>query len=78
MSRSRGWTPFIRAPPMRISPSVIVSRPAVIRSSVVFPQPDGPRRTTNWLSGIVKEMSSMTFTGPKDFPTRSYSTVAIT
>src|SRR5438094_1878703 len=32
---------------MRISPSVMSSSPAIIRSAVVFPQPDGPTRITN-------------------------------
>ena len=31
-------------PPMQQSPSVIASRPAIIRSSVDLPQPDGPSR----------------------------------
>ena len=28
-------------------PEVIVSRPAIIRSAVVLPHPDGPTKTTN-------------------------------
>src|ERR687898_989056 len=47
MSRSRGAIPFTTLSPMRISPSEISSRPATIRSAVVFPQPDGPTRTMN-------------------------------
>jgi hypothetical protein len=31
----------------RISPPEIVSRPAIIRSAVDLPQPDGPTRTRN-------------------------------
>ena len=34
-------------PPMRISPPVMSSSPAIIRSSVDLPQPDGPTKTTN-------------------------------
>src|SRR5262245_49969243 len=34
-------------PPIRISPEVGSSRPAIIRSSVVLPEPEGPRRTRN-------------------------------
>ena len=34
-------------PPMRISPAVMSSSPAIMRSSVDLPQPDGPTRTTN-------------------------------
>ena len=42
MSRSLGGTVLTTRSPMRIVPSVIVSRPATIRSAVVFPHPDGP------------------------------------
>jgi hypothetical protein len=31
----------------KIRPDVWMSRPAMARSSVVFPQPDGPRKQTN-------------------------------
>ncbi len=34
-------------PPMRIVPDVTVSRPAIMRSVVDFPQPDGPSRIMN-------------------------------
>src|SRR5262245_57933238 len=40
--------------PMEISPEVICSRPATMRSVVVLPQPDGPTRTMNSLSRIVR------------------------
>ena len=39
-------------PPIRISPSVISSSPATIRSTLVLPQPDGPTKTTNSPSPI--------------------------
>jgi hypothetical protein len=32
---------------MRIVPSLMSSSPAIIRSAVVLPQPDGPTRTRN-------------------------------
>src|SRR3954469_79606 len=32
---------------MRIAPPEISSRPAIMRSAVVLPQPDGPTKTTN-------------------------------
>ena len=35
------------APPIRISPLVISSSPATIRSAVVLPQPEGPTRIRN-------------------------------
>src|SRR5881398_1305079 len=47
MPRSRGVRSLTTRPPMRMSPEVGSSRPAIIRRSVVFPEPDGPRRTRN-------------------------------
>ena len=32
---------------MRMSPAVMFSSPAIIRSKVDFPQPEGPTSTTN-------------------------------
>ena len=45
--RSRGSSSLTTLPSMAISPAVISSRPAIMRSSVDLPQPDGPRMTTN-------------------------------
>src|SRR5258708_34433257 len=45
--RSRGVRSLTTLPPIRISPAVGVSRPAIIRKSVVFPEPEGPRKTRN-------------------------------
>ncbi len=42
--RLYGGTPAIGWPASVISPSVGCSKPAIIRSVVVFPQPDGPSR----------------------------------
>src|ERR1700741_2786980 len=39
-----------------MSPAVTSSRPAIIRNVVLLPQPDGPTRTTNSLSGISRLM----------------------
>ena len=64
MLRSRGVMPLTTLPPIAISPSVISSRPAIIRSSVDFPQPDGPTRATNSPSSISSEMPWMTSTAP--------------
>ena len=47
MSRSFGGTSFTTWPSIRTAPEVIDSRPAIIRSAVVLPQPDGPTKTTN-------------------------------
>ena len=56
MSRSFGGTLFTTRSPMRISPAVMFSRPAIMRSSVDLPQPEGPTSTTNSPSAI--EMST--------------------
>ena len=47
MPRFAGSTPFISRPSMRRSPEVWPSSPAMMRSSVDFPQPDGPTKTVN-------------------------------
>ena len=47
MPRSAGSTSLTTLPPMAISPPVMSSRPAIIRSSVDLPQPEGPTKTTN-------------------------------
>jgi hypothetical protein len=47
MSRSFGGRLLITRPSRITCPEVIVSRPAIMRSAVVFPQPDGPTKTTN-------------------------------
>src|SRR6478609_11350596 len=45
--RSRGGRSLTTSPPMRIWPSLMSSKPTIIRSSVDFPQPEGPTRITN-------------------------------
>ena len=54
MSRSLGGRSLTTCPSIRTSPEVIDSRPAIIRSAVVFPQPDGPTKTTNSPLGHVQ------------------------
>src|SRR6185436_7411630 len=51
--------------PIMISPPVISSSPAIIRSVVDLPQPDGPTSTTNSLSAISRSM-------PRTASTSSY------
>src|SRR6478736_6987812 len=46
MSRFCGGSSFMRCPAMMTSPEVARSRPAIMRSVVVLPQPEGPRRQT--------------------------------
>src|SRR5436190_2720663 len=41
--RRNGGTPTIEDPPIRTSPAVGCSNPAINRSEVVLPQPDGPK-----------------------------------
>ena len=57
MSRSLGALSFTTSPPICSSPSEMSSSPAIIRSAVDFPQPDGPTRITNSPSSIVRLMS---------------------
>ena len=47
MLRRLGGTRDTSAPPMRMRPSEGVSNPAIIRSVVVLPQPEPPRKETN-------------------------------
>src|SRR5262245_55003102 len=50
MSRSLGGRSLTTRSPITISPAVISSSPATIRSVVDFPHPEGPTRTMNSLS----------------------------
>src|SRR5689334_8709233 len=65
MSRSLGGTSLTRSPPIRISPSVTSSRPAIIRRVVLLPQPDGPTSTMNSLSSMSRSI-------PRTASVRSY------
>src|SRR5690606_3237823 len=65
MSRSAARRFWIGLPSSRMSPLSISSRPAMARSVVVLPQPEGPRNTTNSRSLTVRLTSRMTWTGPK-------------
>ncbi len=47
MSRSFGCTSLTTRSPIFITPPVIVSSPATMRSAVDLPQPDGPTSTKN-------------------------------
>src|SRR5689334_19271080 len=50
--------------PTRISPTVGSTKPAIRRSVVVLPQPDGPSRQTRLPCTIVSDTSSTTAFGP--------------
>ena len=64
MSRSRGESLVTSRSPIEMSPSVTSSRPAIIRSSVDLPQPDGPTSTMNSPLAIVRLTSSTARTSP--------------
>src|SRR5262245_59493121 len=51
--------------PKKTLPEVCVSSPAMIRISVVLPQPYGPRRQVTWPMGNVNETSSTACSEPK-------------
>src|SRR2546426_10642503 len=68
MPRALGGTsPSTRSPPMSISPDVGRSGPAIIRSSVVFPEPEGRSRTRNPPSRIERSTPSTAWRSPKCF-----------
>jgi hypothetical protein len=60
--------------PIWIVPSVGSSRPAIIRSAVLFPHPDGPSSTRNSWSLISSVRSSTATTSPKRLVTPSNAT----
>ena len=51
-SRSRGRMSLTTSPPISIVPSSMSSSPAMVRSSVLLPQPEGPTSTVNSPSAI--------------------------
>ena len=78
MSRSRGAFWLTTSPPIRSSPDVMSSSPAIMFSAVDFPQPDGPTRIMNSPSAISR-LSSFTASKPSGYflPTRSSTMSAI-
>src|SRR4051794_24175340 len=79
-SRPRGGRYVTSCPAISTRPRVGRSRPATIRSAVVFPHPDGPSRTTNCPSGTCRSSSSSTWTPSKSLPTpvRTISPMTLT
>src|SRR5258705_317841 len=77
MSRSFGGILFTMRSPMRISPEVMFSSPAIIRSRVDLPHPDGPTKTTNSPSSIRTSTPWMTSMAPKAFLTSRIATEAM-
>src|SRR6266567_1925644 len=60
-----------------MSPDVSSSRPAIMRSVVLLPQPEGPTRTTNSLSGMSRLMLRTASTLSKRLMTLRNETSAI-
>ncbi len=50
--------------PILIAPSLIGSSPAISRSSVDLPQPDGPTKTANSPSSMASDTSVMASNAP--------------
>src|SRR5690606_14837300 len=65
--RLAGGASVTSLPSIRILPPVVSSSPAISRSSVDFPQPDGPTNTTNSPSSMSRSMPGITSVVPKDF-----------
>ena len=64
MSRSLGSRLLTTRSPISISPAVIASSPATMRSSVDLPQPEGPRITMNSPSAISIDTPWITSSSP--------------
>ena len=67
MSRSLGSSSLTIRPSIEISPDVMSSSPAIMRSKVLLPQPEGPTKTTNSRSAISRSTPCTTSTSPNDF-----------
>src|SRR3954451_1036900 len=70
MSRSFGATSLTTRPPMEMLPELTSSRPAIMRSVVDLPQPDGPTSTTNSWSAMSRSM-------PRTASTSSYFLITL-
>src|SRR5262249_39906804 len=77
MSRSFGGTRLTTRLPMRISPDVMFSSPAIIRSRVDLPHPDRPTSPTNSPSSMRTSTPWMTSIAPKAFLTSRIATEAM-
>src|SRR5712691_3827138 len=64
-------------PPITISPESASSSPATTRRIVLFPQPEGPRRTRNSPSAICRDTSLTASTLPKRL-TRCFTAISAT
>ena len=65
MSRSLGGRSLTTRSPIEIVPALISSSPAIVRSAVDLPQPDGPTSTMNSPSATSRLRPSTAFTPPE-------------
>src|ERR1700743_3545652 len=77
MSRSFGATELTIRPSIRISPSLALSRPAMMARSVDLPQPDGPTSAMNSPVCASRLIPLRTSTEPKRLVSRETVSVAI-
>ena len=77
MSRSFGATELTILPSMRISPSLALSSPAIMASSVDLPQPDGPTSAMNSPVCASRSIPLRTSTEPKRLWSRETVSVAM-
>src|SRR5262249_29553160 len=67
--RLAGGTSLTSTPSISIRPPFTSSRPAISRSNVDLPQPDGPTKTTNSPPSISRSTEGMIVTSPNDLLT---------
>jgi hypothetical protein len=75
-SRPPGWTLVTSRPPIWMVPEVGASSPAMVRSRVVLPQPDGPSRAKNSPSSMRRSRRSIARTPPGNSLTSELSTTS--
>src|SRR4051812_7518240 len=73
MSRLNGGSPVMGDPAISISPEVGCSKPAIILSVVVLPEPEAPRRVRNSPAPMLSDRSSTAAKPPKRFVMRRSS-----
>ena len=78
MLRSLGWHVIDAPAADRNVAAVKSSRPAIMRSKVDLPQPEGPSNTTNSPSVMPISTSCSTWVDPKNLSTLRMSTSAMT
>src|SRR4051794_32634711 len=76
MLRRCTGTSVMSAPPTRMRPASGVSKPAIMRSVVVLPHPDGPSRAKNSPAAIVRSTPSTARTRPSKLLLRPSSVTA--